>query len=1172
MKIVKISFISSFALFGSLYANAPFKADIIDHAESKPIAPNDRPSGGMQMNRRVDVTLSRDTIKTKLVPFQKEVKSRAYLDNGGVIWATSDPIKFTPHLDIKSRDTFLASNGQMDKPLVFHIYNNYSDFIKKYQLLIYRVDKNNKKEPIKLFEGRYLPSEIDWDIANEKKCKFFLNDRLEYVLRVYDDKGNFDQTSPRVVVLKKGDPNYSQKDDIEAQIFGHSNLKSRSIPIEGARVRVYGQGISPNYLLKIDGKEIRVDRSGKFVFEKIKRAGLYQIPISVMTQNGQVYDKKLAIDVKDHHLFLVALADVNIGKYSVSGNIKPLSSDEHYNEDIFVDGRLAFYLKGKIKGKYLITAQMDTQESDIKDMFKNIDKKDPHSIFRHLDPDKYYYVYGDDSTSYKDTDSQGKFYLRLDWDKSKALWGNFNSSITGNEFANINRSLYGAKVEYKSMTTTRYGDDVGDLTIFASEAQSSYAHNEFEGTGGSLYYLKNRDIVEGSEKVWVEIKERNSQRVTQKIIMMRGRDYEIDELQGRIILARPLSPYSKMSGPSIIKDMPLDGNRVVLKVDYEYIPDDFSPNKGTYGVRGKEWISDSIGVGATYGHEGKNGEDYEIKGADITFKGGKGSYIKAEFAQSDSFQTNSSFKSSDGGINFVQVVGNNNNIKNSGKAYGVDARVDMKDFIESKQDVVLGMWYKNRDKDFSSTSLGESQDVTDYGIEISSKISESMRILAKANALKEARDKRSSGSVEANYKIGLFDVGAEVRYIKDDVGPLNVGEGSLAGMKVKYNINSTFDAYIAAQTTISHKGTYSKNDAVTVGTNIELGRLKLNAEATSGDRGDGVSVGADYGVSDTYSVYGTYSLSTDRSDAFRDTFTIGQKNKITDALNIFTEHQFSHGENMTGVGHAFGIDYSFSKYLIANVVYNRVKLENGKSTNRDSISTGLSYSNKRVRASTKLEYRMDKATNSEEEQYLTSNKASYSLNPSWRVMGKFNYSKTKDKLLKKSDAKFIEAGVGFAYRPIYHDRFNLIGKYTYLYDMASIGQMESSSYEKSHIVSAEMSYQLSQRWTIGSKLGYKIYGIRGRSLNRDWSESNIKLAALRFNYHILKSWDAMLEGHWLEQEHDGNKKGVLIGVYKHIGDNLKLGIGYNFSDFSDDLTKVRDYSARGWFVNMIGKY
>jgi hypothetical protein len=31
-------------------------------------------------------------------------------------------------------------------------------------------------------------------------------------------------------------------------------------------------------------------------------------------------------------------------------------------------------------------------------------------------------------------------------------------------------------------------------------------------------------------------------------------------------------------------------------------------------------------------------------------------------------------------------------------------------------------------------------------------------------------------------------------------------------------------------------------------------------------------------------------------------------------------------------------------------------------------------------------------------------------------------------------------------------------------------------------------------------------------------------------------------------------------------------MGYNFTDFSDDLTERSDYQAGGWFINVIGKY
>ncbi|HEY2232976.1 MAG TPA: hypothetical protein VGK01_05815 [Candidatus Angelobacter sp.] len=43
----------------------------------------------------------------------------------------------------------------------------------------------------------------------------------------------------------------------------------------------------------------------------------------------------------------------------------------------------------------------------------------------------------------------------------------------------------------------------------------------------------------------------------------------------------------------------------------------------------------------------------------------------------------------------------------------------------------------------------------------------------------------------------------------------------------------------------------------------------------------------------------------------------------------------------------------------------------------------------------------------------------------------------------------------------------------------------------------------------------------------------------------------------------------LDAIYHHIGKNLKAGVGYNFTDFSDELTDLK-YNHRGIFVNLIG--
>jgi hypothetical protein len=42
-------------------------------------------------------------------------------------------------------------------------------------------------------------------------------------------------------------------------------------------------------------------------------------------------------------------------------------------------------------------------------------------------------------------------------------------------------------------------------------------------------------------------------------------------------------------------------------------------------------------------------------------------------------------------------------------------------------------------------------------------------------------------------------------------------------------------------------------------------------------------------------------------------------------------------------------------------------------------------------------------------------------------------------------------------------------------------------------------------------------------------------------------------------------------VYRHVGNNFKVGVGYNFGRFSDDLRDLK-MDDRGVFLNMVGKF
>lgn len=65
------------------------------------------------------------------------------------------------------------------------------------------------------------------------------------------------------------------------------------------------------------------------------------------------------------------------------------------------------------------------------------------------------------------------------------------------------------------------------------------ARDEFRGTGGSLYYLRRQDITMGSERIWVEIRDKDSGLVLHRKQLTPAQDYEINYLQGRLLLNSP---------------------------------------------------------------------------------------------------------------------------------------------------------------------------------------------------------------------------------------------------------------------------------------------------------------------------------------------------------------------------------------------------------------------------------------------------------------------------------------------------------------------------------------------------------------------------------------------------------------------------------------------------------
>jgi hypothetical protein len=154
---------------------------------------------------------------------------------------------------------------------------------------------------------------------------------------------------------------------------------------------------------------------------------------------------------------------------------------------------------------------------------------------------------------------------------------------------------------------------------------------------------------------------------------------------------------------------------------------------------------------------------------------------------------------------------------------------------------------------------------------------------------------------------------------------------------------------------------------------------------------------------------------------------------------------------------------------------------------------------------------------------------------------------------------------------------NGLFKYTYFYDLPSPGQIAGPGHagafsQQNHVLSVDAAYDLNTFVTIGAKYAFRIGAIKDNTLGGPWFDSRAHLLIGRVDYHIVKEWDLMGELRMLEQSTAADRKaGVLVGVYRHLNDNFKFGVGYNFTDFTDDLTNL-SYKNRGVFVNAVGKF
>ena len=988
--------------------------------------------------------------------------------------------------------------------------------------------------------------------------------------------------------------------DAESQrlAYGENRLGLHNIPLASGSVTVRGSAIPEGHSVWVAGHPVPVDASGNFVAQEILPAGVHTVEVAVLDDagNGELYLRD--IELKHNDWFYVGMADVTLSHNETKGPIELLQGDNSTNElTSSADAQLAFYVNGKFGDGWRLTASADTRDSPFSDLFSNFLSKSPESLFRRIDPDYHYPTFGDDGIVEEMAPTLGKFYVKAAHGDDYGLWGNFKVGYMDNELAQVDRGLYGANAHYESERTTKFGERKYAVDGFTAEPGTVSSYEEFRGTGGSLYYLRRQDILTGSERVRVEIRDRASGLVSGVVNLTPGIDYNIDYLQGRILLSEPLSSTAR--DDLLIRGTSLPGDEAYLVVRYEYTPGFDQLDALSVGAQGHYWFGEHVKLGLTANNNDQGDTNSSIDGADITVRMSSESWFKLQDARTEGLIT-STYSSTDGGFGFS---GSNDaffqSVQQAG-GYRADVSVGLNDIFARTQGRVT-VYKQELDAGYSAPGFMSTGALENYGGTFRMPVTQKLSLNAKADRRVAELGLETKGQeVDVLYRLNerwgvSTGVRDDLRVDRSPVVPLTQEQGDRkdAVVQAEYDSKGRWSAYGFVQDTLSVTGDREENGRVGTGGSYRFSeKLRINAEVSDGDLGTGGSLGTRYMPNERTTVYMNYALENETAEAVLQpgaagvgggNLTTGVKTRLSDSTSVYLEERYRSASYMSGLTHSTGVNLVPTQRLSFSAstdIGTLTDMRTGAETKRQAAAFSAGYGQGPLQVSSGVEYRTDDVEQPDlsfatRDTWLFRSNFKYQLSQASRLVGKFNYSDSQSTLGQFYDGGYTEAVLGYAFRPVRNDRLNALFKYTYFYNMPTADQVTVNGsaaqfLQKSHVAAVDLTYDLTQRWTVGGKYAHRIGEM---SLSREdpaFFDNPANLFVLRADFRFLESWEGMIEGRTLQMPdlHDSRRGSVFV-ISRYLNKHVKIGVGYNFTDFSDELTDL-SFDHHGVFLNMTG--
>jgi len=823
--------------------------------------------------------------------------------------------------------------------------------------------------------------------------------------------------------------------------------------------------------------------------------------------------------------------------------------------------RTAFFLKGTVKGEYLLTAAYDS------------DKARNDRLFRDIRPDEFYPVYGDSSVKGFDAQSTQKLYVRIDRNRSYLLYGDFTtaSSTEVRNLSQSNRSLTGLKHVY---------DDGGvRATSYVSRTAQTQQVEEFRavGTSGPYYLSANGgEFVDNSEQVEIVVRDRNQPNIVlQRTAAVRFVDYTIEPLTRRVLFTHAIASADANLNPQSI--------RVTYEVD-------------------------------------AGGPKFTVAGTDVQVKVGDNLQLGV-VASTDQNPEN---RRKLGALTAVARVGDNTTMagewvrtESDKNGNGSGGRVELRH--QTAELAVVALASKTStgfDNPGASFSAGRTEASARAEYRLDATTALRGEALYSQDALLEGSRRGFTASVQKKFGEQLVgEVG--LRH-----GQSGAGLGNGSGSGFDYGQISTYSGNlgsgVGANNVTPLGGAANANANSQTLTTV---RARLSApvpglpqanvfvegeqDIHKSDR-HVLAVGGNYAVTEKTRVYGRYELVS--SLYGRDELTASQSNNVgilgiessyMEGGRVYSEYRLADSldgraaQAATGVRNTFklddrwrltgGIEHTRQLGGLRNSGNNGTGYAGGLGQST-AVTGGVEYIADRIKASGVLEGRRGDDADTR----LFSAGFGYKLDPAWSLLARSVISDSEGQGSNAGNERHLSRHqVGLAYRPVDTDSWNALMRYERRSERvvgsgSSSGALDGSSVfgsgygnaslpgtTSADIVSAHVNYNPRPGTVINGRYAAKWSRTDDGLLKSTyWAH----LLQGRFTQDIDKDWDFGVQAGLLYGKGGALQKTAGVEIGYQVMKDLWVSAGYNFVGLKDRDLTANEYTSKGAYIRLRFKF